>query len=1145
MSGPQGFGVFGQLAPRYIGPVGNRVSAVVGVPGDPLVYYAGAAAGGIFKTTDGGTHWRAVFDAPAAALDGGDPPAQVSSIGALAVSPSHPNVVWAGTGESWIRGPISIGNGIYRSIDGGEHWTHVGLGDAGRFSRVVVHPTNPDVVWAGAVGSCYKPSSCRGVFKTTDGGKTWKSALFLDEETGCSDLALDPNDPSVLYAGMWQFKLRSWIRVSGGPGSGLYKSIDGGERWEELTNGLPTGERAPDGKPHPVGKISVGVARSDSNFVYANIETGDGVPTWDFPHPANGQLWRSTDAGASWKVLSFNRSINARPAYYTRNEVSPDDKYLVYFFGPELVATAPGGVTAAEGETVTDAGGATLTVIGYPYAPGVDHHDAWIDPTNGDRMAVASDLGVSISQNRGKTWYKIQLPISQMYQVSVDDEIPYNVYGNCQDLIGVWGPSNARIPYDLAQGDLSPGRIPRGSWTSGGNGECGYTIPDPGNPDLVWSSGASDGPNGGTVALVDRRTGQWRDVTVRPSFTTGSAPEDVEYRFHWHHPLAVSPHPHPAGPELPRRVYAGSQYVHATEDHGQSWREISPELTGHDERFLQSSGGLTADNLGVRMAYTLSALAESPLEPGVLWVGTGDQRVWIGRRSTGEWQWQELDLGPIVDQGLLPEARPGAWGQVSCVAPSRHEPGKAYVTFDFHEVGFPGPEPYAGSAATAPYIFRVSECGARWEGITDGIPHSVASYVHWLAEHPRRPGLLFAGTENALYVSFDDGGRWQVLPGLPPAPISGIVVQPHFEDLVVSTFGRGFWIFDDITPLGQLAEVGEEEVHLFEQTRPVYRFQIITPVNYIPHDNDPTIGMDPESPAPINFFLKSPAGSATLTISEADGKPIRRISIAGADTVSGINRVWWDLSSDPSTVIELRTNPPDQKLTRYCPSGIRPFNNPVVGNSLTWLVPPGEYRLRLEVDLGARTVSKDGTIRVLRDPNARPDLGDDAYRVVIAEQTALSRAIRSMLSAVAGDINGIEFVCFQIQQLREWLGDPAALRLLEGVDGELRTIEDRLVQRNITGNGEDLARFPARLVTNLVYLGGLVATGDYRPTDSQRAQFQKLEAEAGRQHEALTRALERIEGEVNPELQRLGAPILLLDPPESDPCELFATGPAF
>ncbi len=1128
MSGQITADVFGQLKPRYIGPIGNRVSAVAGVPGDHLVYYAGAAAGGIFKTTDGGTHWEPVFDGQAAALEGKSPPAKVSSIGALAVSESNPCVVWAGTGESWIRGPISIGNGIYKSVDGGANWTHMGLDHTGRFSRIVIHPTNPDIVWAAAVGSCYSPSHCRGVFKTTDGGLTWRRTLHVNEETGCSDIAIDPNNPAILYAGMWQFKLRSWIRVSGAPrsylhkpGSGLHKSVDGGETWIELTNGLPTGELAPDGKPYRVGKISVGVARSDSNYVYANIETGDGVPTWDFPYPGNGQLWQSTDAGESWWVKSYNRSINARAAYYTRNAVSPDNKHEVYFFGPMLAVTIDGGET--------------LTLFGYPQAPGVDHHEAWIDPTNGDRIAVASDLGVSISQNRGKTWYKIQLPISQMYQVSVDNEIPYNVFGNCQDRIATWGPSNARIPYSEAQGGPDIGPIPRGLWTSGGAGECGYSIPDPKDPDFIWSSGSTDGPNGGTIALINRRTGHWRMVTVRPDFTTGSAPKDVEYRFHWHLPLAISPHDDPEDPDRPRRVYAGSQYVHATEDRGQSWHQISPELTGRDDRYLQSSGGLTGDNLNVRMAYTLSAIAESPSEPAHLWVGTSDQRVWLGRKLEGdrEWKWEELTESI---QGL-PAGTPGAWARVSCVAPSRHERGTAYVTFDRHQADH-----------SEPYIFKTTDYGKTWTKITDGIPHSVVSYVHWLAEDPVCPGLLFAGTENALYVSFDDGGWWQVLPGLPPAPVSGVVVQEHFDDLVIATFGRGFHIFDDITPLRHLADVGDQDVYLFEMTRPVYRFQHVAQANSIPHDNDPTIGTDPQGPAPINFYLKSAAKNVTITILDENRERVRKIKIPETvngtilipESVSGINRYWWDLRSDSSHTIMLRTNPDNQKDTPYCPSGIRPFSNPVVGNSLSWLVPPGRYTVQLEVD--GETIRQTREIVVLKDPNSH------CSRAYIELQYELSKKIWGDLNTVVCDINAIEFICFQIQQLKEWVENRQALDLIDRLDHELRAIEDCLIQRNITGNGEDLARFPARLVTNLVYLGGIVdaGMGDYRPTDSQWEQYEKLHADVVSQSDQWKRLRAVIELEKNPTLPELGVPILLTTPPDDSAiCGLFETGPAF
>ncbi len=1134
MPAPSAHDDFGQLTPRYLGPVGNRVSAIAGVAGDHLVYYAGAAAGGIFKTTDGGTTWKAVFDRQAAALPGRPQPAKVSSIGALAVSASDPNVVWAGTGESWIRGPISIGNGVYRSVDGGDSWTHVGLDETGRISKIVIHPADPDVAWAAALGSCYAPSPWRGLFKTTDGGETWRRVLRAagdaDEETGCSDVVLDPNNPAVLYAGLWQFKLRSWIRVSGGPGGGVFKSVDGGETWRELTAGLPTAD-------HVVGKVSVGVAASDSSYVYASIETGDGVRKPGFENPGNGQFFQSTDGGECWTLKSYNRNINSRAAYYTRHVVSPDNKHEVYTLAPEL-------------GTTTD-GGETFTFQGYPQAPGVDHHDAWIDPADGDRIAVASDFGVGISQNRGRTWAKISLPIAQMYNVAVDREVPYNVFGNCQDKLATWGPSNARIDYNLGQGDLDVGKISRGLWITGGpTGECGYSIPDPKYPDLVWSSGSSDGPNGGTIALINRQSGHWRLVTVAPRFTTGTAPEDLEYRFHWHLPMAVSQN------DLGGRrlVYAGSQLVHATGDEfGQSWHPISPELTGRDDRFLQSSGGLTTDNINVRMAYTTSAIAESPVEPGLLWVGTGDQRLWLGSKGEGEWEWRwrEIDLGDVVRRGELPAPEPGAWALVSCIVPSRHDAGVAYVAFDRHQADDP-----------APYVFKTTDRGESWRKITGGIPASVVSYVHWLAEDTERPGLLFAGTENALYVSFDDGGRWQPLPGVPPAPISGLVVQEHFSDLVVSTFGRGFFIYDDITPLRQLADVGDREVYLFEMPRPIYRFQDIIEPEAVPHDNDPTVGSDPRSPAPINFYLRRPAESATLTIKSEAGETVRTIEISPASCgqapqlVAGINRHWWNLQSNGTEIIKLRTNPPNQKDVEYCPNGIRPYSSPVVGTSLTWLVPPGAYSVELEAEIDGETHrAQPRQIRVLPDPTERPDLAGEPEKLLreIREQTELIQAICRDLSQVALDINAIEFVCFQIQQLaacdggEPWVDSPEARRLLCGLDRQLREIEDGLLQRNITGQGEDLARFPAQLVENLVYLGTTVAgAGDFRPTDEQAARGAELAAEVAERHAAWEACKREIEEKVNPELRRLGVPVLLVDPPDSQPCpEVFQSGPAF
>lgn len=1097
---------FGQLEPRYIGPIGNRVSAVAGIPGNHLIYYAGAASGGIFKTTDGGVHWDSIFDDQAATINNKPLPAKVSSIGALAVSESNPNIVWAGTGESWMRGPISIGNGIYKSIDGGTTWTHMGLEESGRFSKIVIHPTNPDIVWAGAVGSCYGPSNSRGVFKTTDGGINWKRVLHNNDETGCSDISLDPNNPAILYAGMWQFKLRSWIRVSGGPGSGIYKSIDGGENWKELTKGLPT-----EGKKHQVGKISVNVAGSDSNYVYASIETGDGVPTWDFPNPGNGQLWQSTDAGATWQVKSYDRSINARPAYYTRNLVSPDNKQEVYFFGPSLVTTVDGGEN--------------LVSKGYPEAPGVDHHCGWVDPTNGDRMIVASDTGISITQNRGKTWYKINLPISQIYHVSTDNEIPYNVFGNCQDRAVFWGTSNCRSPYSIAQGDADPGVISRGYWFESGPGnECGYSIPDRKNQDYIWSSGSADGPNGGTILLINRKTHHWRTITVYPRFTTGTAPKDVTFRFHWHLPLVVSKHDYIPKSDL-SVAFVGSQFVHISIDGGQSWQIISDELTGYDENFLNSSGGLTGDNLNVRMAYTISFMAESPGEPGILWVGTSDQRLWLGKMGKGKpnekknWTWQEL----TKTVSGLPEPIPGAWALVSCIIPSKHEAGTAYISYDKHQANDPNP-----------YIFKLSKYGKKWTKITNGIPASVVSYVHSLAEDPKHPGLLFCGTENALYVTFDDGQNWQVLPGLPPAPISTVLIQDHFSDLVLSTFGRGFWIYDDITPLRQLAKLSAETAFLFEMTRPAYRFIPTTERGSIQHDNDPSVGRNPQSPAPINFYLPSASDKVSITILK--GRKVAR-KLKNIKGIKGINRFWWDMESEPTKIIKLRTNPTNQIGIKYCPSGVRPYSNPVVGNSLSYLLPPGDYTVQLEVD--GKAIKPTQSLTLLKDPYSLSSVKD------IESQTKLSIKVCDLLNAVVDDINQIEYVRYQIEELMQRIDNKKVKALLDKTNMALLKVEEELFQRNLTGQGEDLARFPLKLVANLVYLGQVVGTGDFKPTDQQEERYEELANSVNHQHKELSKEANYIMKKINPVLQKAELPILLLHPPDSPICGLFDTGPAF
>src|SRR5438067_960356 len=807
--------VYNEMKFRYIGPVGNRATAVVGIPGNPNVYYVGAASGGIFKSTDGGIHWDPIFD---------EQPA--SSIGSLAIAARDPNIVWAGTGESFIRSHISVGSGIYKSMDAGKTWKLMGLEKTGRIGNVVIDPHNPDIVLACALGHAYGPQPERGVFRTTDGGRNWEKVLFVDENTGCSDMGMDPTNSRTLFAGMWQLEIHTYGRKSGGPGGGLFKSTDGGVTWKRLEG---------HGLPHaPIGRIAVRVAPKDSNRVYALIETGDGVPM-DGKPTQTGQLWRSDDGGENWQLVNSDRQIRGRTHYYTREEVSPDNENEVYFF------------TSAFSRTLD--GGHTLTAM--PAVPGGDNHEMWIDPSNGDRMAVVNDGGVSISVNRGKTWNRIQLPIAQIYHATVDDQVPYNVYGNRQD-----GPS--------------------------------------------WR-----GPS------FDERNRQYRDVEVWPETVSGATAAEVKYRFNWEFPVAISPHDH-------NKVYVGSQYVHVTADGGNSWQIISPDLTRNDKTRMGSSGGLTPDNIGVEYAGVVFAIAESPKEADVIWAGTNDGLLQVTRDAGKTW----TNLTKNIPN--LPE-----WGTFSNIEASRYDAATAYVTVDFHQVN-----------NRDPFVYKTNDYGKTWTLITNGIPHSMLSYAHCIREDPVRKGLLYLGTENALYISFDDGRNWQPLQsGLPHAPAYWMTVQERFHDLVVATYGRGFWILDDITPLEQLTpQVSAANAYLFAP-RDAYRFRNTSQpvsVNY-----DPAAGQNLPYGADINFYLKSKPGAkdrVRLTISDAAGKTVRAIDCnpqpgeasaatgtAGPPSAepaepeptgpraiachaeAGINRVWWDLRGEPTTQIRLRT----------------------------------------------------------------------------------------------------------------------------------------------------------------------------------------------------------------------------------------------
>ena len=992
---------------RYIGPVGNRVTSVAGVPGQPYIYYAGAASGGIFKTIDGGIHWDPIFD--------GQP---VSSIGSLAVAPSDPNIVWAGTGEAWIRSHISVGAGIYKSTDAGKTWKLTGLEKTGRIGHIAIDPKNPDIVLACALGHAYGPQPERGVFRTTDGGNHWDRVLFVDENCGCSDIAMDPNNPRILFAGMWPLEIHTWGRESGGPGSGLYMSRDEGATWKKLTgHGLPT---------RTTGKFAVAIARSNSNRVYALIETGDGVP-YKGQETDRGKLWRSDDGGENWRLVSYDRALGGRTHYYFRVAVAPDNENETYFLTAAFTTSLDGGET-------------TRTGGGFAGSPGGDNHDIWIDPTDSNRMAVANDAGVSLSVTHGRTWQRIQLPIAQIYHVTVDDRIPYYVYGNKQDGPSYRGPSRTGI--GGGGGGGFGGGIPRSAWIGVAGGESGWATPDPVDNNIIWSSASGSGSVGGIVERFDLRTGQSRNVEVWPDQVNGSTAADLKYRFVWTMPLTISPHDH-------NKVYVGSQFVHITTDGGNSWQVISPDLTSNDKSRQGFSGGLTGDNIGVEYAPVVFAIAESPKEAGVIWAGTNDGLVQITRDGGKNWTNVTKNIPNML-----------SWGTVSNIEPSRYNAGAAYITVDGHQVN-----------NRDPLVYKTTDYGRTWRAITNGIPHTMLSYAHCVREDPVRPGLLYVGTEGGLFVSYDDGANWQPLQSnLPHAPVYWMVIQERFNDLVISTYGRGFWILDDVTPLQQMTgEVMNSSVHLFTP-RVAYRFRGIT-VPYASTD-DPTAGQNPPGAASINYYLKAaPRTEPSIRIVDAQEQTVRTIR---GTRDAGINRVWWDLRTEQSKEVRLRTSPAYAPEVRVNTEGWRPLPE---GGRMTILVPPGTYTVKLSVD----GQESSQPLTVLKDPNAGGSDDD------IQKQTTMLFELRKDLESVADMINQIELIRGQLENLRGVLRGNADVRsAADDLGKKLIDIEDNLIQRKFTGQGQDTVRYPPKLISKINYLAGGVSSGDFPPNTQQK-----------------------------------------------------------
>jgi photosystem II stability/assembly factor-like uncharacterized protein len=1027
-----------ELKFRFVGPkVGNRIASVAGIPGDPSVYYAGAASGGVWKSVDGGNRWTPIFDKQ-----------NVAAIGALAVAPSQPSTVWAGTGEAWvIRDSDVMGNGIYKSTDAGKTWTNMGLPQSGRIGRIVVNPSDPDTVFACVLGRVTGPQQERGVFRTTDGGAHWTRVLFAGEDTGCSGLSMDQRDPRTLIAGMWQVEMHTWGEYSGGPHSGIYLSHDGGTKWTRLAEkGLPN---------VPLGKIDVAIAPSNSNRIYALIQTKD-----------QGSVWRSDDAGEHWKRVNSERALIGRAGYYIRLAVSPARDTEVY------VANSSFHQSLDSGESF------------HEVRWGGDTHDIWIDPSNADRFVITDDGGMIITTVHGRGFHRVTLPIGQMYHVAVDDQVPYYFYSNMQDDGNMRGPS---VPVDSQE---------TGWDRHMGGCESGFTVPDPADPHVVWATCYGD-----SVTRWDARSKEAHSVSPW-KHTLDSPPNDIKYRCHWTPPLAIDPFDH-------NTVYYGCQVIFRTTDAGQNWSVVSPDLSTQDPAHLVSSGGIVGDNLGQFYGEVVFAIAPSRIQRGVIWAGTNDGQIWYTKDAAANW------VNVTSHVAGLP-----AGGTITSIAPSNFDAATAYVSVDLHLVD-----------NRDPFIYKTSDFGRTWKRINSNLPKHELSYVRAVAEDPNCAGLLFAGTGNALYYSLDDGGHWTALQnGLPPAPVTAAVVQKGFHDLVVSTYGRGLYILDDITPLEQMARHRSDAAIVLFEPRATYRFV---------HGGA----------ALLNFSLGAePKDKVRLEIRDAQDNEVRRLEAKGH---VGINRVKWDLRYDSPRLVALRTVAPDNpriwQEPRFRDDDSRPITHwgskpAEVGP----VVAPGSYTVHLQVD-GHLYVQP---LTVLADPRAPGSEAD----IQLSVKTLLR--VRDDISHVSDSVNQMEWLRKQLEVIEAMQrpakqpekkpeerivedGDerdtgpaPAPPRVLtsveeqqrnellaaaEKLDKGLQAVESKLVSPSLRNSDDKYFVEVDGAYLDLIWLNAEVGTGggdvaggaDFAPTAAQLDSLQALESQVAGADSDLQQILHR------------------------------------
>jgi len=1035
LGGADGLGGKGGMRFRSVGPYrGGRVCAVTGVRGRPATFYFGSTGGGVWKTDDAGTTWEPISDRDFS----------TGSVGAIAVAPSDPNVIYAGTGESQPRGNVAAGDGVYKSTDAGRSWLNVGLRATQHISRVVIDPRDPDVVYVAALGHTWGPNPERGIYRSRDGGRSWRRVLFLDERTGAADLAMDPHNSRVLFAAFWQFQRLPWSIESGGPASGLYRSTDGGDSWSRLAGGLPAGV---------VGRIGMAVSAARRDRVWAIVEAAD------------GGLFRSDDGGASWLRVSSAHALRQRAWYYSWVYADPRQPDTVYLPNVELNKSIDGG--------------RTFTFVGPRFG---DNHDLWIDPDDPERMILGNDGGARVSLNGGRTWSsEDNQPTAQIYRVATDGRVPYWLYGAQQDKTTIAIPS--AVP--------GPG-IGERDWHAVGGGECGWVAPDPRDPEVVYAGGY-----GGEITRYDHRTRQAREIAAWPQQIDGQAVRDLRYRWNWNAPILVSRH-------QPHVLYHAAQVLLRSPDGGETWQEISPDLTRNDRGKQGYSGGPIGHEItGVEVYDTIFALAESPHDAATLWAGSDDGLVHLTRDGGKSWR-------DVTPRGL-PE-----WIQINAIEVSPHDPATAYLAATRFK-----------QEDRRPYLYATNDYGGTWRRIDAGIP--AGAFTRVVREDPERRGLLYAGTETGLYVSLDGGASWQPFQlNLPAVPITDLQVAGG--DLVVATQGRAFWILDDLSPLRRW----RPEM----AGRPVV---LLPPEPAVRGDGAALdeegarrarLGQNPPPGLVIDFWLAEQPPPATVVAIEilAGGKAIRGVSNQAAPSnharaggsegspeedeeargavlapKAGLNRFVWDLRMEEPKLITTKLVFDD-----WPPAGVR--------------VAPGAYTVRLRV--GEATF--EAKARVLPNPRvaaAAADLERQAQLLAeihrrLAETHELVRRIRDLETRARDQAE-------RAAQLGKAGGalQQAARELVAKLDG----VAEKLWNPELQADEDSLVYTP-KLDFQLASLAGVLATADARPTPAEERRFAELDAQLAALRGDLRGIWERDLASFNRALAAAGVPPLMAAP---------------